>query len=135
MAGTVDPATLAPFGRGSVPRLRAGRPGRGAVDELYATVGTRLLAYRATDDAEVGTPAPDADVITEATPPDAATDEIGVAETEPTETAPAEIAETNETPATPGEGRCRSKSSWKERASVSTARCPSIRRAWSGWRR
>ena len=43
-------------------------------------------------------------MITEATPPDAATDEIGVAETEPAETAPAEIAEADETPAPAEEG-------------------------------
>ena len=106
VAGTVDPATLAPFGcAGPFPvSAPVDQVEAGAVDELYATVGTRLLAYRATDDAEVGTPAPDADVIAEATPPDAATDEIGVAETEPAETAPAEIAEADETPATAEEG-------------------------------
>ena len=106
VAGTVDPATLAPFGcAGPFPvSAPVDQVEAGAVDELYATVGTRLLAYRAADDAEVGTPAPDSDVTTEATPPDTATDEIGVAETEPAETAPAEIAEADETPATAGEG-------------------------------
>jgi hypothetical protein len=106
VAGAVDPATLAPLGcAGPFPvSAPVDQVDAGAVDELYATVGARLLAYRATRNAEVGTPLPDSDVITEATPPDAATDEIGVAETEPAETAQADIAQGDET-AEPAEER------------------------------
>ena len=65
---------------------------------------TRLFAYRATDKAEVGTPAPDADVVAEATPPAAATDEIGVAETEPAGTAQTDVSQSDETAAAAEEG-------------------------------
>src|ERR671910_3739207 len=84
-AGTVDPATLAPFGCAGPFSVSApvDQVDAGAVDQLYATVGGRLFAYRATEDAEVGTPAPDSGVVAEATPPEDATDDIGVAETAP----------------------------------------------------
>src|SRR5215207_7841101 len=99
VAGSVDPATLSPFGcAGPFPvSAPLDQVDAGAVDQLYATVGDRLFAYRATDNAEVGTPAPDANVIEEATPPVAVTEEIGVAETEPAETAQADIVESDET--------------------------------------
>src|SRR5215212_2298632 len=94
VAGSVDPATLSPFGCAGPCPVSAplDQVDAGAVDQLYATVGDRLFAYRATDNAEVGTPAPDANVIEEATPPVAATEEIGVAETEQ-----ADIVESDET--------------------------------------
>src|SRR5829696_12577 len=99
VAGSVDSATLSPFGcAGPFPvSAPLDQVDAGAVDQLYATVGDRLFAYRATDNAEVGTPAPDANVIEEATPPIAATEGIGVAETEPAETAQADIVESDET--------------------------------------
>src|SRR5215207_4469070 len=86
-AGTVDPATLASFGCAGPFSVSApvDQVDAGAVDQLYATVGGRLFAYRATEDAEVGTPAPDPGVVAEATPPEDATEEIGVAETAPAE--------------------------------------------------
>jgi hypothetical protein len=97
-AGTVDPATLAPFGCAGPFSVSAPveQIDAGAVDQLYATVGGRLFAYRATEDAEVGTPAPDSGVVAEATPPEDATDEIGVAETAPAETPQTEVPQTDE---------------------------------------
>src|SRR5215218_3251503 len=70
VAGSVDPATLSPFGcAGPFPvSAPLDQVDAGVVDQLYATVGDCLFAYRATDNAEVGTPAPDANVIEEATP-------------------------------------------------------------------
>jgi hypothetical protein len=101
VAGAVDPATLAPFGcAGPFPvSAPVDQVDVRTVDQLYATVGDRLFAYRATDEAEAATPAPDANVIEEVTPPAAATDEIGAAETEPAATAQAVTAEGDETPA------------------------------------
>src|SRR5215218_409314 len=100
-AGTVDPATLAPFGcAGPFPvSAPVDQVDAGAVDQLYATVGARLFAYRATSEAEVGTPAPDSGVVAEATEPAAATDETVVAETEPAGTAQADIPGGDETAA------------------------------------
>jgi len=100
-AGTVDPATLAPFGcAGPFPiSAPADQVDAGAVDQLYATVGARLFAYRATDEAAVGTPAPESSVVAEATQPAAATDETIVAETEPAGTAQADIPGGDETAA------------------------------------
>jgi hypothetical protein len=123
VAETVEAATLAPVGcagpfllSGPVDQVEAG-----AVDQIYATVGTRLLSYRAADAvqitvsqettgaiqeeaaqgtevaAETGTPAPEADVEAEATPPAGATDEIGVTETEPAESPQTEIPQSDET--------------------------------------
>src|SRR5688572_19984469 len=70
-AGTVDPATLAPFGCAGPFSVSApvDQVDASAVDQLYAAVGGRLFAYRATDDAEVGTPDPDPGAAAEATPP------------------------------------------------------------------
>src|SRR5215211_4152642 len=98
-AGTVDPATLAPFGcAGPFPvSAPVDQVDAGAVDQLYATVGARLFAYRATDEAAVGTPAPESSVVAEATQPAAATDETIVAETEPAGTAQVDIPEGDET--------------------------------------
>jgi hypothetical protein len=100
VAGAVDPATLAPFGcAGPFPvSAPVDQVDAGTVDQLYAAVGDRLFAYRATDNAAAGTPAPDANVIEEAIPPAAATDEIGAA-TEPAATAQAETVEGDETAA------------------------------------
>src|SRR5215217_4545215 len=101
----VETAMLAPVGCAGPFQLSAPveQVEAGAVDQLYATVGARLLSYRAADavqittpqdttapiqeetdqgatgEAETGTPAPDADIDAEATPPDGATDEIGAA--------------------------------------------------------
>ncbi|MDF2762079.1 MAG: hypothetical protein K0S83_813, partial [Thermomicrobiales bacterium] len=58
-----------------------------------------LFAYRATENAEVGTPTPDSALVTEATPPGGATDEIGVEGTEPTETAQTAVPQGDETAA------------------------------------
>jgi hypothetical protein len=90
----------------------------GAVDQLYATVGSRLFSYRAADAAQItapqdttspipeeadqgtevaaetDTPVPDADA--DATPPDGETDETGVAETEPTETPQTVVPQSDE---------------------------------------
>jgi hypothetical protein len=123
VAETVDPATLAPVGcagpfqlSGAIDQVDAG-----VVDQLYASVGTRVLAYRAADAAQItapqettgaiqeeadqgtevaaepGTPAPEAGVEAEATPPAGATDEIGVAETEPDETPQTDVPQSDET--------------------------------------
>src|SRR5215213_533581 len=93
VAGSVDPATLSPFGcAGPFPvSAPLDQVDAGAVDQLYATVGDRLFAYRATDNAEAGTPAPESSVVAEATQPAAATDETIVAETEPAGTAQVDI--------------------------------------------
>src|SRR5215212_5651903 len=100
-AGTVDPATLAPFGcAGTFPvSALVDQVDAGAVDQLYATVGARLFAYRATNEAEIGTPAPDSGAVAEATQPEAATDETVVTETEPAGTVQADIPEGDETAA------------------------------------
>ena len=70
VAGTVDPATLAPFGcAGPFPvSAPVDQVDAGAADQLYATVGDRLFAYRATNEAELATPAPDSAVVGDATP-------------------------------------------------------------------
>src|SRR5215213_6919315 len=122
-AGSVETATLAPAGCAGPFQLSApvDQVEAGAVDQLYATVGTRLLSYRAADAAQIaapkattapiqeetdqstevaaetGAPAPNAGVEAEATPPDGATDEVGVVETEPAATEPAATASTDVT--------------------------------------
>ena len=129
-AETVETATLAPAGCAGPFQLSApiDQVESGLVDQLYATVGTRLLSYRATDTAQIsasqdtttpiqeeadqgtgvaaetGTPAPDADVGAEATPPSGATDESGVVETEPAGTAQTDVAQSDETATAAEEG-------------------------------
>src|SRR5215217_357626 len=129
-AGTVETAMLGPVGcagpfqlSGPIEQVEAG-----AVDQLYATVGTRLLSYLAaspvqisapqgtnapgqepadqgtTVDTETGTPAPGADTAAEATPPDGAADVIGVEETEPAETPQTDVSQGDETAAAAQEG-------------------------------
>ena len=58
VAGTIDPASLAPFGCAGPFPLAAplDQVEAGAVGQLYATVGERLLAYQAEDDVAAGTP-------------------------------------------------------------------------------
>src|SRR5215217_6905826 len=57
-AGTVDPATLAPFGcAGPFPiSAPADQVDAGAVDQLYATVGARLLSYHAASPIQISAP-------------------------------------------------------------------------------
>jgi hypothetical protein len=129
-AETVETAMLAPAGcagpfqlSGPVEQVEAG-----AVDQLYATVGTRLLSYRAADAAQItapqdttaavqdetdqgtevaaetGTPAPDVEAGVEATPPDDATDETVVAEAEPAGTAQIDVPQGEETATAADEG-------------------------------
>src|SRR5215211_5261511 len=104
-AGTVDPATLAPFGCAGPFSVSApvDQVDAGAVDELYATVGTRLFAYRATNQVAVATPAPDSGVVVDATPPEDETVETGVTETEPAGTSVTDVSQSAET-ATSEEG-------------------------------
>src|SRR5215212_4487319 len=104
-AGTVDPATLAPFGcAGTFPvSAPVDQVDAGAVDQLYATVGARLFAYRATDEAAVATPAPDSGVVADATPPEDEKVETGVTKTEPAGTSVTDVSQSAET-ATPEEG-------------------------------
>src|SRR5829696_7492234 len=104
-AGTVDPATLAPFGcAGPFPvSAPVDQVDAGAVDQLYATVGARLFAYRATDEAAVATPAPDSGVVADATPPEDEKVETGVTETELAGTSVTDVSQSDET-ATPEEG-------------------------------
>src|SRR5215217_1936279 len=104
-AGTVDPATLAPFGcAGPFPvSAPVDQVDAGAVDQLYATVGARLFAYRATDEAAVATPAPDSGVVADATPPEDEKVETGVTETESAGTSVTDVSQSAET-ATPEEG-------------------------------
>ena len=122
-AESVETATIAPVGCAGPFQLSgpADQVEAGAVDQLYATVGTRLLSYRAADAAQItapqdttgaiqeeadqgtriaaetGTPAPEADVDAEATPPVGTTDEVGVAETEPADTSQTEVPQSDET--------------------------------------
>src|SRR5829696_7912143 len=104
-AGTVDPAALAPFGcAGPFPvSAPVDQVDAGAVDQLYATVGARLFAYRATDEAAVATPAPDSGVVADATPPEDEKVETGVTETELAGTSVTDVSQSDET-ATPEEG-------------------------------
>src|SRR5215212_3204024 len=102
-AQTVETAMLAPVGCAGPFQLSSPieQVDAGAVDQLYATVGARLLSYQAADaaqiaapqgtnapgqepadqgttvDTETGTPAPGADTAAEGTPPDDAADVIG----------------------------------------------------------
>jgi hypothetical protein len=122
-AETVETATLAPAGCADPFQLSApiDQVESGLVDQLYATVGTRLLSYRAADAAQItgpqnttavvqeeadqgtavaagtGTPASDANADAEATPPSGATDESGVVETEPAGTAQTDVSQSDET--------------------------------------
>jgi hypothetical protein len=130
VADAVETATAAPAGCAGPFQLSApvDQVEAGAVDQLYATVGARLLSYRAADAAQIaapqdttapvqedpdqgtevaaetGTPAPDAAVDAEATPPGGATDETGVVETEPAETPRTDVPQTAETATAADEG-------------------------------
>jgi hypothetical protein len=99
VAGTIDPTTLAPLGcAGPFPvSAPVDQVDAGAIDQLYATVGGRLLAYRAAADEEVGTPAPDPTTDAEGTPPDAPTEETGAVEAAPTEVPQTEVSVDEET--------------------------------------
>ena len=84
VAGTVDPATLAPFGCAGPFPLAAplDQVEAGTVEQLYATVGERLLAYRAQDDAAAGTPDAAPAAQAEATVAEGTTAVAGTTETE-----------------------------------------------------
>jgi hypothetical protein len=129
-AETVETAMLAPVGCAGPFQLSAPveQAEAGAVDQLYATVGARLLSYRAADaaqitalqdtpaaiqeeadqetavDTETGTPPSAVDADAEATPPDGATDEIGVAETEPAETPQTDVSQSDESTVAAADG-------------------------------
>jgi hypothetical protein len=130
VADAVETATLAPAGCAGPFQLSApvDQVEAGAVDQLYATVGARLLSYRAADAAQIaapqdttapiqeepdqgtavaaetGTPAPDADVGVEATPPGGAIDETGVVETAPAGTPQTDVPQSAETATAADEG-------------------------------
>ena len=97
VAGTVDPAALAPFGCAGPFPLAAplDQVEAGVVAQLYATVGERLLAYRAQDDADTGTPA--------GAPASEAVPTVAAATTEEAGAAVTETPVVTETPATGGQ--------------------------------
>jgi hypothetical protein len=101
-AGAVDPAALAPFGCAGPFSLAAplDQVEAETVELLYATVGERLLAYRAEDTVEAGTPDAAPAQEAEVTVPAGTTEEAGTPETEPTE-ATGEVVETEPAAETP----------------------------------
>ena len=156
-AGIVDTATLAPVGCAGPFQLSApvDQVDAGTVDQLYATVGARLLSYRAADAAQIGATPETTEPIQEVADQGAAVEaETGTPAPEPDMDAEATAARRRDRgdrtwfkpcrprrpqttswrvtrPRPPRRGRCPWKSFWMKRASVLTAPCQSIRPAWS----